>query len=277
MPALGPRWRWRAGSARRVVMPTPFTDLVSGLAAPVSVPDDWRQGRTAYGGLSAALALAAARRAHEGLPPLRTAQVGFVGPATGAMAIETRVLRAGKSMTFVGTDTVGEAGPCARCLFGFGAARGSEIDMDDVPMPDVPGPEDLPAMDAGPDGPAFLQHYEVRAAAGDPPFSGAAEARFLLWVRHRDPSARRGETALLALADAPPPAFLSMLTKPAPTASVTWQADLLTDAHDSADGWYLCGTSGEAAVDGYGGQSHMVWARDGEPVMAGRQSVAVFG
>ena len=262
---------------------TSYTDLIAalqseGAASRAEVPEDWQQGRTAYGGLSAALALAAVRRAEPDLPPLRTAQIAFLGPAAGAQAIETRVLRAGKSMTFVAADATGEAGLCTRSLFGFGAARQSEIDYDDVPMPDVPGPEEAVEWnfrERG--GPAFLQHYEVRGVAGDLPFSGAEEARFLLWVRHRDEAARRGEGALLALADAPPPAFLSMLTKPAPTASVTWQADFLTDAHDSADGWYLCGSTGDAAVDGYGGQSQMVWARDGEPVIAARQCCVVFG
>ena len=262
---------------------TRYTDLIGSIANEedgyaARVPDDWLQGRTAYGGLSAAISLAAARVAVPDLPPLRTAQVGFIGPAAGALSVRTEVLRAGKSMTFVGADTVGEAGPCTRALFGFGAARQSEIDFDDVPMPDVPGPEECAEWDFRErGGPNFLQQYEVRGAAGELPFSGAAEARFLLWVRHRDEAARRGEGPLLALADAPPPAFLAMLTKPAPTASVTWQADFLTDQHDSADGWYLCGTTGDGAVDGYGGQSQMVWARDGEPVIAARQAVVVFG
>ncbi len=188
-----------------------------------------------------------------------------------------RVLRAGKSMTFVGVDTHGEAGMCARCLFGFGAARESEIDYDDVPMPDVPSPEEAVPWDLERHGgPAFMQHYDMRGVAGARPFSGAEEARFLLWVRHKDERAWEGEGPLVALSDAPPPAFLAMLTKPAPTASVTWQLDLLTDAHASEDGWYLVGSSGEAAVNGYGGQAMMSWARDGEPVVGARQACVVF-
>ena len=109
-------------------MSTTFTDLTRSLtrgegAYAASVPEDWLQGRTAYGGLSAALALAAARAATPDLPPLRTAQVAFVGPASGELHVTTTTLRAGKSMTFVGTDAAGDAGACTRCLFGFGAAR----------------------------------------------------------------------------------------------------------------------------------------------------------
>lgn len=264
-------------------MTTPYTDLIASLArredaVVAQVPDDWLQGRTAYGGLTAALGLEAARLIHGDMPPLRTAQVGFLGPASGELSMTATVLRAGRSMTFVSVDTHGEKGMCARSLFGFGEGRQSSIDYDDVPMPDVPSPEEAIGWDLERrGGPAFMQHYDMRGVAGAAPFSGAEEARFLLWVRHRDEAARRGEGPLVALSDAPPPAFLAMLSAPAPTASVTWQLDLLTDSHDSEDGWYLVGSSGEAAVDGYGGQAMMTWARDGEPVVGARQACVVFG
>ena len=256
-----------------------FTQMTRAAATEprLAVPDSWLQGRTAYGGLVAALALSAARRAAPDLPPLRTAQIAFLGPTAGELAFEAGVLRAGRSMTFVGVDARGGAGLAARCLFGFGAARESAVDSDDVPMPDVPGPDELPALASSPDHPAFLGHFDVRVALGAPPFSGAEEAQSLWWVRHRDEAARAGETSLVGLGDVLPPAVLSMLAAPAPAASVTWQLDLLTDAHDSQGGWYLLGVAGEGAVQGYAAQAHMAWARDGEPVMAGRQGVAVFG
>jgi len=49
------------------------------------LPDSWLQGRTAYGGLTAALALAAAQQSgSEGLPPLRSAQVSFIAPVSAS-------------------------------------------------------------------------------------------------------------------------------------------------------------------------------------------------
>ena len=59
----------------------------------LGIPQTWHQGRTAYGGFSAALALEAARliggeQLGEGkLPPLRSALVSFAG---GAMRIGWR-------------------------------------------------------------------------------------------------------------------------------------------------------------------------------------------
>ena len=67
---------------------TPFSQLIAAMRTrgdeyTIDLPADWLQGRTAYGGLSASLCLEAALRAHIDLPPLRSAQFCFIGPATG--------------------------------------------------------------------------------------------------------------------------------------------------------------------------------------------------
>jgi len=46
------------------------------------IPDNWRQGRTAYGGLTAGLSLAAVQREFTDLPPLRSLMINFIGPIT---------------------------------------------------------------------------------------------------------------------------------------------------------------------------------------------------
>lgn len=46
------------------------------------VPDQWRQGRTAYGGLTAGLAYAAVQVEFPDAPPLRSANINFIGPVT---------------------------------------------------------------------------------------------------------------------------------------------------------------------------------------------------
>ena len=76
---------------------TEFTELLEGFqrdddAWTVTVSDDWLQGRTVYGGLGAALCLEATQRSIPDLPPLRSAQVSFAGPATGRLRIHLRVL-----------------------------------------------------------------------------------------------------------------------------------------------------------------------------------------
>ena len=76
---------------------TPFSDLMAAMRQSstdhsIVLPDDWLQGRTAYGGLSAALCLEATKRSHEDLPPLRSAHFCFIGPAMGALNMTSDVL-----------------------------------------------------------------------------------------------------------------------------------------------------------------------------------------
>ena len=53
----------------------------------VTLPaEGWMQGRTLYGGAGALVAYTAATRAFPDLPPLRSAQVGFVGPVGAEIA-----------------------------------------------------------------------------------------------------------------------------------------------------------------------------------------------
>ena len=71
--------------------------------------EDWLQGRTLFGGLSAALAVEASERAFPDLPPLRSAQFAFAGPAEGELRLEPKMLRRGRSAAFLlrgGSDPV---------------------------------------------------------------------------------------------------------------------------------------------------------------------------
>ncbi len=82
--------------------------------------------------------------------------------------------------------------------------------------------------------------------------------------------------ALLALADAPPPAAMSLFTAPGPVSSMTWMAEFLTDTIVTDERWFLARHIAQTPRDGYSSQSMTLWNRAGEPVMIGRQSVAVF-
>ena len=79
----------------------PFSSIIQALSRSadrtVSVPDSWRQGRAMFGGLAAALCVQAAIDDIPDLPPLRSAQFLFVGPATESVRMSASLLRRGKS------------------------------------------------------------------------------------------------------------------------------------------------------------------------------------
>lgn len=235
-----------------------------------TIPDGWLQGRTAYGGLSAALALHAAMASDDDLPPLRSALVAFIGPLSGPVTIRASRLRRGRNAAFVQADVTSEAGLGLRATFVFMAAVESRLNHRVATAPGLapPGPDDriLRGIAAVP----FTQNFELVEGRD----AGAAE--WLRWVRLKERGGLHPMVELMAVADCLPPAALKLLGGPAPVSSMTWQLNLLGDAPVTDDGWWLLQAVSDYARAGNSSQRMGIWAADGTPVAEQLQSVAVF-
>jgi len=267
-------------SSKAYFMTTLFSALIdsasfneNGLSA--AITEDWMQGRTTYGGLAAALCLETALRTFPDLPPLRSAMVSFIGPAGAAVEARAKILRQGKSVTFVEADLIAEKGLATRCIFVFGGDRQSAFNKSYSPRPALPGPDDCEEYIPDGHGPSFLEHFDRLLAKGARPMTGATEHDHFIWARHRDERAT-GVPAFLALADMPPPAVLPMFTGPAPLSSMTWQLNFLTENPMTQDRWWLLESRADYAGNGYTSQDMLIWNHGGDLVLAGRQSVAIF-
>ncbi len=260
---------------------TSFSQLLASLTGAanqysVETPDNWSQGRTLYGGISAALCLEVVMREYPDLPALRSAQIAFAGPAGGAVDITTNLLRRGKSAAFIGSDLTAQGAFGTRALFCFGQNRESHFAQQAPPMPELPAPEACSAFFPSDRRPAFVNNFDMRLARGALPLSGGATADNYLWIKHLDESAPANMVALLALADAAPPAAISMFTAPAMISTMTWSFDILHSDFSTRDGWWLCHSKAETISAGYSAQTMTVWNRYGTAILSGRQMVAVF-
>lgn len=239
-----------------------------------AIPASWHQGRTAYGGLSAALALEAARRVGGELPPLRSAQVAFVGPLAGEVSVSARLLRRGRNATWVSAEVAGADGVGLAASFVFMAPVASRLHLNDSRPPAglIPPDEAAPVPERG--RPVFLDHYETRFAL---PRATERRPENVWWVRHRDRSGLDPMTEVVSIADALPPGVLPLLSERVNVSSMTWQVNLLTPAPATQAGWWLLRSRGDYAENGCSSQDMRLWNAAGEPVAAGMQSVALFG
>ncbi|WP_428393281.1 thioesterase family protein [Lichenicoccus sp.] len=240
----------------------------------IEATPDWLQGRTLYGGLSAALCLEATLRSLSNLPPLRSAHFSFAGPASGSLSVCPTVLRQGKSSVSVGVDLSGDVGFAVRGILTFGAARASALSYLDIPAPASQHPDACVNFLRGGGAPIFMQHFDMRQAGEHFPVSGAPVPDLLLWVRHHETSGADPIVALLALADAPPPAAMAMFDRPAPISTITWAINII--AVPSHAGWRLIRSRGESVADGYASQNMTIWDETGAPLITAQQNVAVF-
>lgn len=240
-------------------------------------PDEsWRQGRTLFGGLSAALCYAACERAVPDLPPLRSAQIAYVGPSVGDAKLVPTVLRRGKSVTFMACDLIADGAVATRALFAFGGERESSFAVEAPLAPSIDRPAACPPL-FGERRPTFTQHLDQRFAGGHRPVSGAPEGDLLVWARLMEEVRPAGLVALVALGDALPPASLPRATTPVMISTMTWQFDLIDPTRFDPDRYVLLRSTDEGVSHGYATQRMAMWEEDGAPILLARQSVAVFG
>lgn len=243
----------------------------------LAITDDWLQGRTGYGGLTAALAYETAKRAGgEGLPPLRSAHVAFVGPLSGDVALRPRVLRRGRNATWITVEIVSGDAVGLTATFVFMGPVESALHHDAVPPPaGHVAPEDAAPVPDTPETPVFFaSHMEARHAV---PRGGPTRPEVDFWVRVGGHEGIDPMAAILLVADAPPPSVVPMLGRRVPISSMLWQVNVLTPTPATRDGWWLCQSAGDYAERGCSSERLTVWNADGVPMVTGMQSVAIFG
>lgn len=237
------------------------------------IPDGWLQGRTAYGGLSSAIALHCAMRSEPDLPPLRSAQVSFIGPLAGPIMVTTHKLRRGKNAAFIQADIESEAGLGLRCTFVFMRAIESEVDYATTTVPDFDRPGPSETTYKGHPAVAFTQNFEFLDRRDGP---NLQPAEWLRWTRLNEREGIDPMVELLAIGDCLPPAALRLLGRNVPMSSLTWILNVLGPTPRTEDGWWLLRSNADYARAGSSSQQMGIWNSAGEMVAEQMQSVAVF-
>ena len=237
-----------------------------------SIPDNWLQGRTAYGGFSAALALHVAQRSDTDLPPLRSAQIAFIGPLSGAITLRASRLRRGRNAAFIQVDVESAAGLGLRATFVFMRAIESVIDHRTGATPDFPAPDAETTTYRGHRGVAFSQNFDLVDRRDD----GVGAAEWLRWARLADRDGLDPMVELIAVADCLPPSALKLLGGPAPLSSMTWLLNILGPQPTTRDGWWLLRATTDYVHAGSSSQTMAIWNADGLPIAEQMQSVAIF-
>ncbi|OJU86404.1 MAG: acyl-CoA thioesterase [Acinetobacter sp. 39-4] len=241
-----------------------------------STPSSWLQGRTTYGGLSAALSLQAVLKlAPSELPPLRTAQFSFVGPVANDITFDTQVLRQGKSATSVAVDCYSAGQIALRSTLFFGHGRQSNVCHELTARPQVSTPDDYGQPLDDTFLPSFFGNFDVRFTNGVTPVSSAETPELIAWVKLKDVVGIDPQVVLLAIGDCLPPAAMACFTSPAPISSMNWTVDFINSTKNIG-GWFLLRSRSLNASHGYSHQVMEIWDEDGNLIMLSTQTVAIF-
>ncbi len=235
----------------------------------------WMQGRTAFGGITAALGLAAARLSLPDLPELRSAQISFMRPISEEVTFDVSLIRAGRTASFVQVDCISGEKLGARLTFVFGAPRPSAYHHENSPAPDLPGPDNCVELVRRSSGPSFFNNFEARLADGDQLGSGSDRPEMSVWTRLLDGADVSPEIALLCTGDSLPPAAITTFTTRVMISTITWSLDIARLPADND--WQLIRTTSKHSADGYSVQDMDIRDRSGQLLASAQQMVALFG
>lgn len=235
-------------------------------------PDDWLQGRTAYGGLTAAVAYNAAKGVEAQLPPLRSTQIAFIGPVSNAVQTHATLLRRGKSSAFVEVRVTSNGELAMLGTFLFMAERPSSVSLAAPQAPTAPLPEDAEVAMRG-KGPAYRNQLEFRHAAS---LQSRSKPELLRWARLREREDIDPVSELLLIGDSLPAGILPLFEIPPIVSSANWTVHVHGTDIATHDGWWLVQNKGESAMGGISNQLMSVWNRAGDAALSSSQTVSYF-
>lgn len=225
------------------------------------------------GGYLAALAMKAARHGLAIQPPARSVSVRYLArPAFAPLTLTPELLRGGRSAAFTRvTATQGDAIVFAADVT-FGAESPISAEHRPAGAPDVTAPEAIEPLAPLPGVPHFTRLVDYRWAGGGRPYSGGREAMIRLWMRLND-GAPLDEDRLAFLLDAIFPSFYTVLSGPAPAATVDLRYDFTRAITPSVspDGWVLFEFRTRDWAGGWAVEDGSAWTRDGALIAVARQ------
>lgn len=244
------------------------------------IPASWGQGRTVFGGLSAALLYTVMQSYVSGERVLRSLNTNFVGPLVVDVpfTFEVEVLREGKSVSQLSARIVQNNTVAVFQQGCFGADRESDIVVKNNDNHIMPLPNDLPRFPTVEQGaPNYTSHIDLALARGHLPFSASKDSHTWGWMRFKVPPQEVTDTHLICLVDAWPPGVLQMMSTPAPASTMMWNLEFIHPHRPvQAEDWFAYQSHTRQAADGYAHAQANIWNNRGDLVAVSRQSIAIF-
>jgi acyl-CoA thioesterase II len=246
----------------------------------ILAPKDWAQGRTVYGGLSAGILYAAAKKIVAPERVMRSMSTNFVGPLLAEVPfnVKVEVVREGKNVSQIQARAIQNDKICVVSQICFAQGRDSKLSVENTDKHQMGLPNkgnfipQIPKVT-----PKFLRHIDLSFESGGIPFTGRKTAHYHGWMRFKEAPTDFTDAHLVSIIDAWPPTLLQMLKWPAPASTVSWNLEFLhphSPIHPTD--WLAYQSNTRQAGDGYGHTEANIWDAQGRLIAISRQTVAVF-
>lgn len=247
------------------------------------ISPEWGQGRSIFGGLTAALVLVHIESNHDLTGrDLRTINIHFCGAVIADVPCEFRhrVLSEGRSVIQIEGQLLQDGEVKTEILACFTTDRVSAIEIE-LPTKEFPvAAQDTQAIKfefKQGSAPQFVSYFDLRQTNDNLPFTGSNHSLIEGWMRFYKPSETLNDASMLALIDAWPPAILPMMTSRAPSSTITWNIEFMhprasLEVEDML--YYEC--IAIQAGQGYAHTEGKIYHPNGQLLALSRQMVGVY-
>lgn len=249
-------------------------------SVPCIIPKSWSQGRTVFGGISAAMIYQAIASQITDGRVLRAYTTSFVGPlqVDVPFTIDVTCLRTGKNVSYFSAQIVQNQKVSVFVQACFGQGRKSKIQVENTDTHNMDLPLKAKFIPLIPKvTPKFFQHFELAIQKGGMPFLGHKDCAYHGFIRYKKSPKQISDAHLIAMIDAWPPATLQQLRWPAPASTVSWNIEFL-HPHREVEGsdWFAYKAETRQAGNGYSHTEATIWNKHNDVIALSRQTVAVF-
>jgi acyl-CoA thioesterase len=246
----------------------------------ISIPKEWSQGRTAFGGLSAAMLYSAAKEYVEEDRLLRSMTTNFVGPLLFDVPfqINIEIVREGKNVSQLLARAVQDDKNCVLVQFCFAKARQSKTAVKNNDQHNMATPKKAKFIPNIPKvTPKYFRHYDLAIDSGGLPFTGKKISHYYGWMRFKKPPQKISDAHIISMIDAWPPTLIQQLRWPAPASTVSWNLEFIYPHSVCAPSdWFAYKEDTRQAADGYGHTEATMWDIHGQVIALSRQITTVF-
>lgn len=246
----------------------------------LTVPGDWAQGRTVFGGLSAGLLYQVLKCIVPAERVLRSITFNFVGPLNTEQpfGFSWQLLREGKNATQITANIVQDDQICLTALACFAQDRNSKVRVysEIKPLPEPPKKAKFIPQIPGVT-PKFLRHIDLSISEGKVPFTGSKQSSYKGWMRLKKAPQVFTDAHILTLIDGWPPTILQMPLGPAPASTMSWNVEFVHPHKPlEPEAWLAYEAHTVQAYGGYGHAEAQIHDAEGDLIAISRQLIAIF-
>ena len=245
----------------------------------VQIPDSWAQGRTTFGGLTAAILCEATAKDTDPARPLRNFEIVFTRPleAQKPFEIEVETLANGKTVTIKTARIIQEGKMRASARADYVLPLQSSVTIDTFKLPQLQAKATSIHMKGG-HLPIFMQHFDNHLATKALPFSGQAVPETGGWMKFKNAPEKMTNALLICLIDSWPPTASSYYQGFKPLSTLSWNIHFAAPIDEVSAAQHL-GYLSKVNFGEHGLSSSQaeIWGSDGQLLAKSLQTNIIYG